>query len=43
MAVTITDKEREGIPNHEHLLDVLDRMVTLVNDLESRIQTLENA
>ena len=43
MAVSITDKERDAIPNHEHLLAVLDRMVTLVNDLESRIQTLEDA
>lgn len=43
MAITITDKEREQIPNHEHLMAVIDRMVTLVNDLESRIQTLENA
>ncbi len=42
MAVTITDKERDGIPNHEHLLDVLDRMVTLINDLEQRIEALEN-
>ena len=41
MALEITEDERENIPNHEHLIDVLDRIVTLVNTLESRIDSLE--
>lgn len=41
MALKITADERENMPNHEHLLDVLDRIVALVNTLESRIDSLE--
>jgi len=39
----ITPEEREGIPNHEHLLAVLDRIAAAINQAEARLQILEDA
>lgn len=37
----ITDEEREYIPNHEHLIAVLDRLVAAVETLQDEVQTLK--
>jgi len=39
----ITTEERDHIPNHEHLLAVLDRIAEAINQAEARLQILEDA
>lgn len=43
MAITTTKDEDLAISNHIYQRDVITRLIALVNDLESRIETLENA
>lgn len=43
MAITTTKQEDSAISNTLYQRDVITRLITLVNDLESRIETLESA
>ena len=43
MAITISKEEQRGISASLETEAVINRLVTLVNDLESRIETLESA
>jgi hypothetical protein len=42
MAITCTDKEKLSISAFIHQRDVIYRMIDLINDLEARIEILEN-
>ena len=37
----ITEEEREYIPNHEHLLAALDRIVEAIETLQDEVETLK--
>jgi len=43
MAITLTEKEEYQIYDLPQLTDLLKRMIALINDLEERIEALEEA
>lgn len=43
MPITLTEKEEYQIYDISQLTDLLKRMISLINDLEERIEALEDA